>query len=135
MTGGSGRASVESPTRLIVAEDGSMTATVTWSSSHYDLMAVDGVDYRPITTEGNASFEIPVPALDEDIDVQAETTAMSVPHTIDYTLRFDADSLKRTSAAEPSSRAVVAAVVAAVAATVMILLVVRGRRHEGGRQA
>lgn len=87
LQGGSGRASVASPAVLTV-EDGGLTATITWSSSHYDLMVVGGADYRPVNTEGNSQFTIPVPALDADMAVQAETTAMSKPHLINYTLRF-----------------------------------------------
>ena len=88
LEGGTGRASVKSPCELTVAEDGSMTATIVWSSSHYDQMVIDGVQYLPITTEGGSTFQIPVAALDEDLPVKAETTAMSEPHMIDYTLRF-----------------------------------------------
>ena len=57
-------------------------------------MIVDGEQYLPVNTSGNSTFEIPVSALDADIAVQAETTAMSEPHMIDYTLRFDSGSLK-----------------------------------------
>ena len=102
LAGGSGRASVSSPTQLSV-EGGEMTATVEWSSPNYDLMIVDGENYLPINTEGNSVFEIPVSALDADLAIQAETTAMSQPHTIDYTLHFDSASatpLDQAGAAE-----------------------------------
>ena len=42
LTGGSGRATVESPAALTVA-DGAMTAVIVWSSPNYDYMLVDGV--------------------------------------------------------------------------------------------
>ena len=71
LEGGTGRASVKSPCELTVAEDGSMTATIVWSSSHYDQMVIDGVQYLPITTEGGSTFQIPVAALDEDLPVKA----------------------------------------------------------------
>lgn len=87
LDGGSGRASVESPAR-IVSSGGAMTATIVWSSSNYDLMIVDGAEYRPVNTSGNSTFEIPVSSLDEPLQVRAETTAMSTPHLIDYTLTF-----------------------------------------------
>ena len=93
LEGGTGRATVESPAKLVVA-DGKMTATIVWSSPNYDQMIVDGEQYLPVNTSGNSTFEIPVSALDADIAVQAETTAMSEPHMIDYTLRFDSGSLK-----------------------------------------
>ena len=41
LEGGSGRATIESPTELTVA-DGKMTAEITWSSPNYDYMIVDG---------------------------------------------------------------------------------------------
>ena len=87
LSGGSGRASIASPT-TIVKDGDTYTATITWSSSNYDKMTVDGVDYAPVNDGGNSTFEIPV-TLDEDIAVSAETVAMSTPHTIDYTLHFD----------------------------------------------
>ena len=92
LTGGSGRASIESPAKVAVAEDGSMTLTVVWSSSNYDKMVVDGVEYLPVNESGNSTFEIPVASLDEDFPVQAETTAMSTPHLIDYTISFEASA-------------------------------------------
>ena len=79
---GPGRASIASPT-TIVKDGDTYTATITWSSSNYDKMTVDGVDYAPVNDGGNSTFEIPV-TLDEDIAVSAETVAMSTPHTIDY---------------------------------------------------
>lgn len=88
LEGGSGRASIASPAKLAVA-DGKMTLTVVWSSSHYDLMIVDGVEYEPVNAEGNSTFEIPVESIEEDLPIQAETTAMSTPHLIDYTLKFE----------------------------------------------
>ena len=93
LEGGTGRATVESPAKLVVA-DGKMMATIVWSSPNYDQMVVDGVQYLPVNASGNSTFEIRVSALDADIVVQAETTAMSEPHMIDYTLRFDSGSLK-----------------------------------------
>lgn len=84
MEGGTGRASVESPAKLVV-EDGKATVTVVWSSSNYDYMVVDGEKYEPVNTEGNSTFEIPLKALNEPIRVTADTTAMSKPHEIDYT--------------------------------------------------
>ena len=76
-----------------MAEDGVMVATIEWSSPNYDKMIVLGEEYLPINRAGNSTFIIPVPALDEDLAVQAETTAMSEPHMIDYTLRFDSSTL------------------------------------------
>ena len=87
LEGGSGRATVESPAALTVAE-GKMTATIVWSSPNYDYMIVDGEKYLPTNTEGNSTFEIPVAALDTPLTVTADTVAMSKPHEIEYTLTF-----------------------------------------------
>ncbi len=87
LEGGSGKASVESPAALTVA-DGKMTATIVWSSPNYDYMIVDGEKYLPTNTEGNSTFEIPVAALDTALSVTADTVAMSKPHEIEYTLSF-----------------------------------------------
>ncbi len=91
LSGGSGKAKVESPAELSV-EGGKITATVIWSSPHYEYMLIDGVYYYPTNTTGNSTFEIPV-VLDKDIETTAQTVAMSTPHEIDYTLRFDSSTL------------------------------------------
>ena len=91
LEGGSGRATVDSPAALTVA-DGKMTATIVWSSPNYDYMIVDGEKYLPTNTEGNSTFEIPVSALDVPLSVVADTVAMSTPHEIEYTLTFSAPS-------------------------------------------
>ena len=86
MTGGTGKAYIESPCEITV-KDGQATAAITWSSSHYDFMIVQDETFYPVNTEGPSQFLIPV-VLNEDMPVQADTTAMSQPHLIDYTLRF-----------------------------------------------
>ena len=92
LSGGSGRASVESPTKVVIV-DKKITATVVWSSPFYEYMMVGETRYDPIQQEGNATFEIPI-VLDEDIAVSALTVAMSEPHLVDYSLHFDSKSLK-----------------------------------------
>ncbi|MBC8587355.1 hypothetical protein [Paratissierella segnis] len=92
LSGGSGRASIESPAD-ITAAGGTMTATIIWSSKSYEHMLIDGVYFYPVNTTGNSTFEIPV-SMDKDIEVTAQTVAMSTPHDIDYTLRFDSATLK-----------------------------------------
>ena len=91
LEGGSGRATVDSPAALTVA-DGKMTATIVWSSPNYDYMIVDGEKYLPTNTEGNSTFEIPVSDLGVPLSVVADTVAMSTPHEIEYTLTFSAPS-------------------------------------------
>lgn len=91
--GGSGKANVLSPAVLTVSQ-GTMTATIRWSSPNYDYMIVDGQKYLPVNTEGDSVFEIPVAVLDEPIEVIGDTVAMSKPHEIEYTLTFHSDTMK-----------------------------------------
>ena len=92
LSGGSGRASIESPTTLVINGE-TLTATIVWSSPYYEYMLIDGVQYDPIQTEGNSTFEIPI-VLDEDMAVSASTIAMSEPHLVEYTLHFDSSTVK-----------------------------------------
>ena len=91
--GGSGRARVQSPAVLYV-EDGKCSAVIGWSSKNYDYMKVDGEKYLPVPNEDNAAFRIPVPFFDRPMAVIADTVAMSEPHEISYTLRFDSTTLE-----------------------------------------
>jgi len=93
LSGGSGKASVSSPASIVISGD-SMTARIEWSSPDYDYMLVDGEKYLPVNTEGNSVFEIPVSELDAELNVTADTVAMSKPHEIEYTLTFHSDTLK-----------------------------------------
>jgi hypothetical protein len=93
LEGGSGRASVTSPAKLTIA-DGKATAEIVWSSANYDYMKVDGERYDPVSTEGNSTFVIPVTGFDYKMPVIADTTAMSTPYEIEYTLRFDSASIQ-----------------------------------------
>ncbi len=92
LSGGSGRASVDSPAKLTV-ENGTAYAEIIWSSSNYDYMIVDGEKIMPESTEGNSTFIIPVLYFNRDMPVLADTTAMSTPYEIEYTLYFDAESI------------------------------------------
>lgn len=92
LSGGSGRASVQTPAKLRV-ENGKAVVTIVWSSANYDYMIVDNVTYEPISTEGHSVFEIPIAGFDGDMPVTADTVAMSEPHEINYTLRFDSATL------------------------------------------
>ena len=91
-SGGSGKSHIASPVTLTV-KDGAVTATVVWSSSKYDYMVVDGEHYDVLTTEPGSTFEIPVAAFDTDLTVIGDTTAMSTPHEIEYTLNFASATL------------------------------------------
>lgn len=92
LQGGTGRTSVKSPCTLTVS-GGRMTAKVVWSSTNYTWMKVGGVTYNNENSGGNSTFTIPVSALDTPIDISAETTAMSEPHVIDYTLTFSSSGV------------------------------------------
>ena len=93
LSGGSGKARVQSPTALYV-EDGACTAVIGWSSKNYDYMKVEGEKLLPVPNEDNAAFRIPVLYFDRPMPVIADTVAMSEPHEISYTLLFDASSLE-----------------------------------------
>lgn len=125
LEGGSGRATVESPCTLTVS-GGSMTATITWSSSNYDLMIVDGQNLSPTNTEGNSTFEVPVASLDTALSVQAETTAMSKPHLIDYTLTF---SNPQRQDSGPSVTNIALGASCAFLAVAAVIALARRRRH------
>lgn len=93
MTGGSGRASVTSPTLLII-RNGKAYAKLYWSSTYYDYMIVDGVKYQNNTRDGGTStFIIPITSMDAPVPVIADTTAMGDPVEISYQLTFYADTI------------------------------------------
>ena len=93
MEGGSGRASIQSPTQITVA-DGAATAILEWSSPNYDYMLVNGEKYLPVNTEGNSEFEVPVEALDVPLTMIGDTVAMSTPHEVEYTVTFHSETLE-----------------------------------------
>lgn len=92
LSGGSGRASVESPAALTVS-GGKVTAKIIWSSKNYDYMKVNDEKYDAVIENEHSTFEIPVAGFDWAMPVVADTTAMSEPHEIEYTLRFDSASI------------------------------------------
>ena len=101
LSGGSGKASVESPCSVTV-ENGKALAKLIWSSSNYDYMrSGDGLSEKIINESApgeNSSFSIPVPFFDREFSVIADSTAMSVAHEIEYTL------IIRSPGAEPSAK-------------------------------
>ncbi|MGN0658638.1 MAG: hypothetical protein ACI4LA_03430 [Emergencia sp.] len=122
--GGTGRATIASP-GILVVKDGKAYARIEWSSPNYDYMLVDGEKYLPIQQEGNSVFEIPITVFDEPMDVIADTTAMSVPHEIEYTLLFHSDSL-------PQGGNSLLLIIAAAAAVVLIaaaVIIYRKKKH------
>ncbi|MBL6469019.1 MAG: ABC transporter substrate-binding protein [Mogibacterium sp.] len=90
MTGGSGRASVESPAD-VTEKNGAHRVKLVWSSSYYDYMVVDGRKYMNEAKVGdNSVFTIPFEEYDEEFEVIGDTTAMSEPHEIKYRITVHA---------------------------------------------
>lgn len=97
MTGGSGKASVQTPT-LLTIKDGKYYAKIVWSSSNYDYMIVDGKKYlNEADDESNSTFTIPITKVDEEMTVIADTLAMGTPHEIEYKFTFFSDSVQDKS--------------------------------------
>ncbi len=129
LEGGSGRASVTTPTWLTV-KDGKAYAKLLWSSPHYDYMLVNGYRYENETLDGgNSTFTIPITRMDEPMSVIADTTAMGDPVAINYTLTFFSDSIGPKSAIpqEATKRIIVVAAVIIAIGGVLNYFVKRGR--------
>lgn len=93
MSGGSGKASVTSPT-LLKVENGMPVARIQWSSANYDYMIVDGTKYDNLSEEGmNSVFEIPVLCWDQEMEVIGDTTAMGSPVEVHYQFMFYQESV------------------------------------------
>lgn len=93
LEGGSGKATVTSPAKLTI-KDGKAEAEIIWSSNKYDYMIVNDQKILPTSTDEFSVFTIPVTGFDYRMPVSADTTAMSTPHEISYTLFFDSDTIK-----------------------------------------
>ena len=129
MTGGSGRASISSPTWLIV-QNGKAFAKLLWSSMYYDYMLVGNRKYLNQTTDGgNSSFIIPVTALDEPMEVVADTTAMGDPVAIDYVLTFYEDTIgsKSQIPQEAAKKVLISALIIMVAGGIINYFVKKKR--------
>jgi len=93
LEGGTGKAKLTSPTVIQETSDGYLV-TIEWSSKYYDYMIVDDIKYEPVETGEHSLFEIPVSDINVPLNVIADTVAMSTPHEIEYTITFNADSMK-----------------------------------------
>ncbi len=96
LEGGTGKATILSPVALST-EDGQTYAHFVWTSSNYDLMVVDGIEYRPVSLEPGSTFVIPIEPDQHDLEIQAQTTAMSEPHLINYTVHFGVEPSSSTA--------------------------------------
>jgi iron complex transport system substrate-binding protein len=132
LTGGSGRASVTSPAILQV-QDEKAVIEIEWSSPNYDYMTLDGETYLPVNTEGNSVFELPVTAFDKEVPVTADTTAMSVPHEIEYTILLDSASIANAGK-KPMEVIAVVYVAAVIAVSITAWQIHRKKRKKRMKQ-
>lgn len=102
LKGGSGRASFDGPLTLTV-KDGKGTLTFTMSSDHYDYVKVDGRKFEPVNTGGNSTFTVPIEGVDYDFSFIGDTLAMSRPYEIDYSVRIDSASLRKSEPEQTES--------------------------------
>ena len=116
MEGGSGKASIESPTVLTV-KDGNPYITIVWSSDKYDYMLLDGTKYLPVTTKPASRFVVPVPVFDEPYQMVGDTTAMGDSHEITYTFTVDSKTIERVVREQSSSDAASGSAAASSSAT------------------
>ncbi len=131
LIGGSGRASVTTPTWLIV-KDGKAYAKLLWSSTYYDYMVVGGKKYLNETTDGgNSTFTIPIAKMDAPIPVTADTTAMGDPLEIEYALTFYEASIsdKNKVPQEAAIQVLIIAVIIILSGAVLNFLVKRKRKR------
>lgn len=133
LEGGSGKASVTSPT-LITVKNKAATARIQWSSSNYDYMIVDGEKILNENTNENgySTFTIPVTAFDSEMSVIADTTAMGTPHEIAYALTFYADSIESKGALpqEAAKRVLVVAAIIIVGGGILNHFVAKRRNRD-----
>ncbi|MDD6881369.1 MAG: hypothetical protein PUE18_07335 [Firmicutes bacterium] len=92
--GGSGRATIAC--NKVVVKNGKATATIVFSSPNFTWVKTGGKTYYNENKGGNSTFTIPV-TLNGKTAISAETTAMSQPHVVDYTLYCFIDGTKVTT--------------------------------------
>ncbi|MCD8241689.1 MAG: hypothetical protein LUD73_04710 [Lachnospiraceae bacterium] len=130
MEGGSGKVTISSPAILIV-EDGRAYARIEWSSTHYDYMKVGDETYYPINEDGGYStFEIPITVFNEAMTVIGDTTAMSTPHEVEYTLVFESDSItSRSQTPQAAAQRVVYMAIAIIAVCAVVSIIKKRRGY------
>lgn len=87
VSGGTGKATIESPVKITEA-DGKLTAKLVWTSKNYDYMIVDGVRYEDENPDGASTFTVAIDNVTDPLTVIADTTAMSKPHEIEYVITW-----------------------------------------------
>lgn len=128
LKGGSGRAGIASPAPVHV-EKNKTTAEITWSSPYYDYMKVDGKKYLKTNKSGNSTFEIPVQNISEPLDVIGDTTAMSKPYEIEYTITFDTAKAERVGGSSSTAIAI-PVIIACAAAAVCAVIAIKKRKKK-----
>lgn len=99
-TGGSGRATITCS--KVVVKNGKATATIMFSSPNFTWVKSLGTKVYNQNKGGNSTFTIPV-NLNGKTKISAETTAMSQPYTVEYTLYCFIDGTKVTTTNKSSS--------------------------------
>ena len=128
LEGGSGRAGIASPAPVHI-ENKQTTATITWSSEHYDYTKVDGKTYLKTNKSGNSTFAIPVKDISKPRDVIGDTTAMGRPYEIGYTITFDTAKAERSGGPSASTVAV-PVIIACAAAAVIACMAIRRKKKK-----
>ena len=82
-SGGSGRVAITC--EQVWMENGQAMASIAFSSPHYTYVKVEGIEY-PCTNDENRSVAVIPVNLNENMEISAQTTAMSTPHEISYSL-------------------------------------------------
>ena len=94
LSGGSGRASVESPAKLVVSGE-TRTAGDRVEQPILRIYAGGWSAVRAAAFGRKLRIsESPIRVLDTDMEVSASTIAMSQPHLVEYTLRFDSSTIQ-----------------------------------------
>lgn len=93
-TGGSGRATISCS--QVVVKNGKATATIVFNSPNFTWVKSLGTTVYNENKGGNSTFTIPV-NLNGETNISAETTAMSQPYTVDYTIYCFIDGTKVTT--------------------------------------
>ncbi len=88
-TGGSGR--VEITCENVTILDGEVFADLTFSSTSYEYVKVDGIKYYGDKDERATTFSIPA-VLNQNMEITGLTTKMSSPHEITYTIYIELKS-------------------------------------------
>lgn len=131
LEGGTGKASITSPAEIAIT-DGEATARIVWSSSNYDYMKVNDKKYFPISGEETSVFEIPVYVFDSPVAVIADTTAMSTPHEIEYTLTFHKDTITPADNGMPMGIMIVIIVVVLIIIAVLFYIYKTRKKRVNG---